>query len=184
MKSKPSKRQKTGKWFNHDCKTIRKDLRKMDIKKPHPNNPALRVSYSEALNKYIYPKNPALCVSFFKTLSKHNWKQKTKIQRKELTWGHKKSSWPKQFWDLWNNFNHEDSEPQPLTIQIGNTCMQKHAPKVCMWLSWTHYKWRKSLEEKRKNNQMKSPWLCNYNEKAVHPDQFSLAKTSQWSRQH
>ena len=53
QKRKPVKRQNTEKWFDQECKTIRKDLRKIANEKHcHPNSPALRTRYSEILMKY------------------------------------------------------------------------------------------------------------------------------------
>ena len=48
QKRKPVKRQKTEKWFNQECKTIRRDMRKIaNEKHRQPNNPALRIRYNE-----------------------------------------------------------------------------------------------------------------------------------------
>ena len=47
---KPIQRQNTQKWFDQECKTIRKDLRKIANEKHcQPRNPALRTRYNDIL---------------------------------------------------------------------------------------------------------------------------------------
>lgn len=49
-KRKPVKRQSADKWCDQEHKTIRKDLRNLANEKHHqPNNPALRISYTDML---------------------------------------------------------------------------------------------------------------------------------------
>ena len=53
QKRKPVKRQNPDKWFDQECKTIRKELRKITNEKHcQANNPALRIRHNEMLKKY------------------------------------------------------------------------------------------------------------------------------------
>ena len=52
-KGKPIKRQNTEKWFDQECKTIRKDLNKLANEKHcQTQNPTLHSRYNDILNKY------------------------------------------------------------------------------------------------------------------------------------
>ena len=101
-KRKPVKRQNREKWFDQDCKNIRKDLRKLaNEKHRQPNNLDLRTRYYEMLSKY-----------------KHT------IRKKKQNYTHKKlddienAINQNQFWDMYNNFNTKQA--QALPIQNGD----------------------------------------------------------------
>ena len=89
QKQKPVKRQNTEKWFDQECKTIRKDLKKIaNEKHRQPNNAALHIRYNEILKKY-----------------------RCTIRNKKLYYTHMKledvenAINQNQFWDMWNKFN-------------------------------------------------------------------------------
>ena len=96
QKRKPVKRQNADKWFDQECKTIRKDLRKIaNEKHRQPNNPALRIRYNDVLNKY-------------KCTIRNKKQNYTHMKLEDI----EKAIDQNQFWDLWNNFNTK--QPQAL----------------------------------------------------------------------
>jgi len=102
QKHKPIRRQNVEKWFDKECKTIRKDLRNIaNEKHRQPNNPALRIRYNDILNKY-----------------------KCTIRNKKQNYTHRKledienAINQDQFWNMWNKFNTKPQ--QALPIQNGD----------------------------------------------------------------
>ena len=101
-KRKPIKGQNTEKWFDQECKTIRKDLRKIaNEKHRQPKNPALRTRYNDILNKYKSTIR-----------KKKNMYAQMKLEDIENAINQN------QFWDMWNNFNA--NKTQALPIQNGD----------------------------------------------------------------
>lgn len=87
------------KWFDNECKTIRKHLRQMSNKKhKQQNNPELRYEYFETLKQY---KQTLKC-------KKLNYTNKTLDEIENAIDQN-------QFWDMWNNLS--TTKPQELAIQ-------------------------------------------------------------------
>nr|WPH61295.1 reverse transcriptase [Somniosus microcephalus] len=103
QKRKRHKRQnKNKKWFDHECKNARKDLRKISNQKHRqPNNPDLRTRYNETLKRY-----------------KHTIRNKTQNYTHKILEEIENSTNPKQFWEMWNNLS--TTQLQALPIQDGD----------------------------------------------------------------
>ncbi len=93
---------KDEKWFDSDCKTLRKQLRKLsNLKHKEPYNADIRTEYCSKLKQYK---------DTIRAKKQHHLTKS--LQEIEHSVNHN------QFWDMWNNLS--TTKPQDLPIQDGD----------------------------------------------------------------